>query len=585
MNLKNFFVWWVHFILGYVSWLTGWQIFPEQLGIGINDDFNASGGRCENVRVSLALFSPKGSFDGEIRIPSDGYSYGKARDQYASVTFAQQLRPSVIAMVKSETDVQAAVKFASECGLSVSIRSGGHSYLGTSSCDSTKGACLQIDVTEINHQSLLPNHVKLGPGNRLSSAAEFLRQHGRFLPTGECPGVALGGHMQTGGFGLFTRHFGPFLNQVESFRIVLADGTLHNIVTPTSDTSTMNNDIFYAVLGGASGSWGVVTEMTLNTINDDDYFAVYWKLAYWWDTPQDTEGIVNMMRTWAQMANDRKDDWRWGTHWSVVGAKNVPGLGNRIQVEGSWVVPKDQKDEYDFDFFQSIDNACTNCNRFRYINVTEPLSEIWRHRYLRTLISKGTGREFPLPYTRSMQQTEPFPDPDGMEGITRAIGKLLPSRFSPYFIINQLTTLRGAQSNRALPWPKDLFGLTLDYFYVPGTDWFIDHNQRALDFGKVLRDNLNHQDHRMYWAAYDSPRLEKDWAKYFESEEKYRRLQSIKERYDPHNLFQNQMSIPLPSRAGTASEDVGNATRASRGGTSDANECLLQSTPGVCVLD
>lgn len=531
-------------------------------------------------------------------IPSDGHSYGQARDQYASVTYAQQLSPSAIVLVASEDDVQAAVRFATECNYSVSIRSGGHSYLGTSSCDSTKGQCLQIDVTNLDHRELEADQVRLGPGNRLSDAAEYLKQQGRFLPTGECPSVALGGHMQTGGFGLFTRHFGPFVNRVEAFRIVLADGQLHEIVTPIpGETSKLNDDIFYAVLGGASGSWGVVTEMTLNTIKDDDYISVYWKLAYWWDTEEDTDGIVNMMRTWTEMAKEKKDDWRWAVHWSVVGAKNVPTLGNRIQLEGSWVAPKEQADEYDFDFFQAIDDACTNCNRFRYINVTEPLSEIWRHRYLRTLINKGTGREFPVPYTRSMQQMEEFPTPDGMEGITRAMAKLLPSRTSPYFTIHQLTTLRAAEPNRALPWPKDALSVTLDYFYVPPSDWVIDHDQRALDFGKDIRDNADGQDHRMYWAAYDNPQLEKDWPQYFDTPEKYQRLQSIKQQYDPTNLFQNKMSIPLPRSNNVTllasdndhqhqkSRNPATATEATANKTArqEQGECSHQSQSGSCL--
>ena len=548
MNVADFILWWAHFLLGLVGYLTGFEVFPEQFYVGnvhelvVNDD----GSFCSNVRESLQELSPSGSFDGDILKPSDGFRYGKARDQYASVTYAHELSPSLIALVASETDVQAAVRFASQCGYSVSIRSGGHSYLGSSSCDSSNGKCLQIDVTNLNEQVVLPDRVKLGPGNRLKDAAEFLHQNGRFVPTGECPGVALGGHMQTGGFGLFTRYFGPFVDRVESFRIVLADGSIHAIATPSEGTSEMNDDIFYAVLGGASGSWGVVTEMTLNAIKDEDYFAVYWKLAYWWDTEEDTNGIVNMMRTWSKLANERKDDPRWSALWSIVGAKQA-GLGNRIQLEGFWVAPKEEAHEYDFDFFQIIDDACINCRRFRYINVTEPLSQIWRHRYIRTLINKGTGREFPVPYTRAMQQFEEVPDPDEIENITREIGKLLPHHFSPHFVISEILAFRGAASNRALPWPNDKMAVTLDYFFIPPTQYIYDYDEISKNFGQELIANAKGKDHRMYWAAYDATDMEQDWPKYFESEDKYKRLQQIKETYDPENLFQNKMSIPLPS--------------------------------------
>ena len=579
-------------MLGLLGWCTGITFYPEQVGIGVPQAVVGDEAQsfCYNVRESMAqLATTNNTFDGTILIPSDGHSFGQARDQYASVTFAQAMAPSVIVLVESESDVQAAVKFASQCEYSVSIRSGGHSYLGTSSCDSSKGQCLQIDVTGLNIREILPAQAKIGPGNRLRDAAEFLKQNGRFVPTGECPGVALGGHMQTGGFGLFARHFGPFVNRVGGFRIVLADGEVHDIVTPSEETSTLNDDIFYAVLGGASGSWGVVTEMTLNTIADEDFFSVYWKLGYWWDTPEDTEGIVNMMRTFSEMANEKIDDTRWSIHASVVGAKNLPGLGNRIQLEFSWVAPMEQKDEYDFDFFQKIDSACTGCTRFRYINVTEPLSQIWRHRYLRTLIDETTGREFPLPYTRSMQSLQAIPQPDGMESIVRATAALMPGRFSPHFVISQITTINEANINRALPWQQDKIGITLDYFYIPPTEWVIDHEQRALNFAKVLRDASDGEDHRMYWAAFDNPVMEKDWPKYFDNEEKFRRLQGIKQKYDPTNIFQNKMSIPMPTEgeldlATAANMQAINGTATTTNNSFfDQEECAVGSLVESCT--
>ena len=37
-----------------------------------------------------------------------------------------------------------------------------------------------------------------------------------------------------------------------------------------------------------------------------------------------------------------------------------------------------------------------------------------------------------------------------------------------------------------------------------------------------------------------------DWPLYYESEQKYRRLQDIKACVDPQGLFRNKMTIPLP---------------------------------------
>ena len=191
MDVAHQVIWWFHFLLGVLGWFTGLHIFPEELGIGRQDTFiksttqedgdllTTTSRSCDNPRTSIASFASTGRLDGYVLVPSNGHSYGRARDQYASVTYAQSLSPSAIVLVESEPDVQAAVQFASECNYSVSIRSGGHSYLGTSSCDSSQGQCLQIDVSGLNHREFSPRdtqQVRLGPGNRLEDAADFLKE-------------------------------------------------------------------------------------------------------------------------------------------------------------------------------------------------------------------------------------------------------------------------------------------------------------------------------------------------------------------------------------------------------------------------
>ena len=64
------------------------------------------------------------------------------------------------------------------------------------------------------------------------------------------------------GFGPWSRQLGRFNNYVSSFDIVLADGSLMSVTTPEEGVSSkLNDDIWHAVLGGASGSFGVIGRM------------------------------------------------------------------------------------------------------------------------------------------------------------------------------------------------------------------------------------------------------------------------------------------------------------------------------------
>ena len=142
--------------------------------------------------ISVYLLGEGTSFGGNVFTATDGKFYEDASHQYASSRV--KTSPSFIVEAMNQADVQAAVMFASECGHKVTARSGGHSYVGSSSCDGGITSCIQLDVGNLNHVDVALPQVHVGPGARLEDLYPVLAANNVFLPSGECADVAVGGH-------------------------------------------------------------------------------------------------------------------------------------------------------------------------------------------------------------------------------------------------------------------------------------------------------------------------------------------------------------------------------------------------------
>ena len=88
------------------------------------------------------------------------------------------------------------------------------------------------------------------------------------MPHGECPRVAIGGHAQSGGYGLLLRSYGLALDHVVEFKIYTSDGTLRTVHRPPAQD---RSGLFWGVLGGGPGSFGILTEVTFECIRDADH--------------------------------------------------------------------------------------------------------------------------------------------------------------------------------------------------------------------------------------------------------------------------------------------------------------------------
>jgi FAD/FMN-containing dehydrogenase len=157
-------------------------------------------------------------------------------------------RPALIARCADALDVIAAVDFARVQGLSVAVRSGGHSAAGFGTCD---GGML-IDLSRLKRIDVDPlsGRARIEPGLTLGEVADATHPHGFALTSGDTASVGVGGLMLGGGIGLMRRKYGLAIDRLRAVELVTANGRL------VRARATENAELFWGLRGGG-GNFGV----------------------------------------------------------------------------------------------------------------------------------------------------------------------------------------------------------------------------------------------------------------------------------------------------------------------------------------
>ncbi|TQK51005.1 FAD/FMN-containing dehydrogenase [Streptomyces sp. SLBN-118] len=163
--------------------------------------------------------------------------------------------PDVIVRVASERDVPEAVALARSEGLRIAVRAGGHSWVGSPLRD---GGML-IDLAALNRTRIDPDSATatVQPAVTGSALAAELSRHGLAFPTGHCGSVAVGGYLLSGGLGWNSGALGPACASVRQIEAVTAAGEV-----VTCDAKE-NSDLFWAARGAGPGFFAIVTSFRL----------------------------------------------------------------------------------------------------------------------------------------------------------------------------------------------------------------------------------------------------------------------------------------------------------------------------------
>ncbi|MFC7272890.1 FAD-binding oxidoreductase [Paractinoplanes rhizophilus] len=179
-------------------------------------------------------------------------------------------RPALVVTPADGAEVAAAIAFARERGLAVSVRGGGHNIGGTALADGG----LAIDMSGFRTVTVDPGErtATVGAGCRLADVDRATQAHGLATPLGFVSRVGVAGLTLGGGLGVLTRRFGWTVDNLLAAEVVTADGAVRRI------SRDAEPDLFWA-LRGAGANLGVVTSFTyrLHRVGP----AVYGGLIAW----------------------------------------------------------------------------------------------------------------------------------------------------------------------------------------------------------------------------------------------------------------------------------------------------------------
>jgi FAD/FMN-containing dehydrogenase len=463
-----------------------------------------------------AISALRSSVAGEVLLPTDeGFAQARAEAVWNGDVTRQ---PAVLVRPESNADVAAAIRFARERAISLSVRGGGHGVSGK--CVVEGG--LMIDLSRMAAVSVDPQHRRaaVGGGTAWAAVDAATAQHGLAVVGGTISHTGVAGLTLTGGMGWLTSQQGLSCDNLVAATLVTADG---RVVTVSDDSEP---ELFWG-LRGAGANFGVVTELVFQLSPVDPMANLG---MFFFRAEEAAEALV--------FARDYLFELPAHAGCLVAGlsappapfvpeeVRGAPGVGIMV---ATWGAPTD------------------------HAELVGPL--------------RGRGASFelitPIPYV-GLQQMLDESAPWGIhaydkginlddlpDGVIAALLEAVPRRrfplsFAPMF------PLRGRFSEiaddatafgspRARRWALSMVGM------APDAETFAAERAWARDLFEAVRPFARDD------SAYLNFETDADPARVRASygEEKYRRLATLKAQWDPDNVFRSNVNIaPRPAAAG-----------------------------------
>ena len=407
--------------------------------------------------------------------------------------------PVAVARPESADDVVAVVDLAREHGLRVAPQGTGHSAAPRASLDRS----ILLDMSQMNEVEIDPERrrARIEAGAQWQHVVGPAADHGLAGLSGSAGDVCVTGYALGGGAGWMVRRYGFAANSIRAADVVTADGRRLRAEAETEP------ELFWALRGGG-GSFGVVTGLELELFPVREFYA---GVLFW---PQ--ERAVEVLTAWSE--------------WTQGVPEEMTSLGRLLNLPPLEEIPEPLRGRS----FVVVEAALLG-DEARGSEYLAPLRELEPE--------MDTFATIPPLGLAALHMDPPEPVPgagNGMllgdfpeQAIEALVGAAGPGTDSPLVSV-EIRHLGGA-AGRADADHGALSALDAGYLL------FAVGMAMNRDMGRAVEERLDGLEAGL--AGWDAGRFltfterPTDPARMF-SEDSYRRLRTVKAKYDPENVIQ-----------------------------------------------
>jgi aclacinomycin oxidase len=220
--------------------------------------------------------------------------------------------PDYVRRVSSTDQVVSAVEEAVREGRRLVVTSGGHCLEGFVS-DPEVRVILDISPMKRIYHDMERRAIAVEAGATVGETFRTLfEKWGIVIPLGEYPEIGMGGHVAGGAFGFLCRQLGLAADYLYAVEVVTVDEDRRvSSVVATRETSDPHRDLWWAHTGGGGGNFGIVTR-------------------YWFRSPGASgEDPAGLLPRAPESITTFKAEWSWSD-------VDQPSFLRLLRNHGSW---------------------------------------------------------------------------------------------------------------------------------------------------------------------------------------------------------------------------------------------------------